>query len=195
MAISGPEQIPQQPKQADTKKRTCFLLSVRASVLRNLGFAVFWGQGALVRVKHIFSFGNVGHLVCKVIGRRVPRLSDFVPEPRTSPVWGKGRVWSVESKFHLKTLPGIRDLTLCPDLRMPWLMLLEIKNQLTHYYTGIHPGPHESSILSAPVPSPQNGSLGCKNRQMRLIYALWEVVSVDLGWVILLGRLKLSMPK
>lgn len=174
MAISGPEQIPQQPKQADTKKRTCCLLSVRASVLRNLGFTVFWGQGALVRVKYIFGFGNVGHLVRKVICRRVPRLSDFVPEPRTSPVWGKGWVWSVESKFHLKTLSGIRDLTLCPDLSKDALAeLLENKNQLTHYYTGIHPELHESLVLSARRCSLQNGSLGYKNRQMRLIYALW----------------------
>lgn len=45
----GPVQIPQQPQQGDTgKRRASFLLSVRASVLRDLGITVFRGQGALV---------------------------------------------------------------------------------------------------------------------------------------------------
>ena len=81
------EQIPQQPKQADAKKErnTSFLLSVWASVLRNLRIAVFRGQGALVGVKHIFSFSDVCHFVHKVVCGRVSWLSDFVPESRTSP--------------------------------------------------------------------------------------------------------------
>lgn len=68
---------------------TNFLLSVRALVLGNLGIAVFRGEGALVGVKHILGFGNVGHFVGEVIRGRVPWLSDFVPEPRTSPGWKK----------------------------------------------------------------------------------------------------------
>lgn len=74
------------------QRTTRFLLSVRASVLRHLGIAVFWGQGPLVRVKHIFGFGNVRHLVRKVICGRVSWLPDFVPESRTSPVFGRGQV-------------------------------------------------------------------------------------------------------
>ena len=65
---------------------------MRASVLRDLGVTVFRGQGALVGVEHIFSLGDVRHLVGKVVGRRVPWLSDLVPEPGTSPGGERHRV-------------------------------------------------------------------------------------------------------
>lgn len=67
------------------ERRASFLLSVRASVLRDLGITVFRGQGALVGIEHIFRLSDVRHLVGKVVCRRVPWLSDFVPQPRTSP--------------------------------------------------------------------------------------------------------------
>lgn len=65
MPLKWTEQIPQQPKQADTQNenKPSFLLSLWASVLRNLGIAVFRGQGALVCVEHIFGFSDVCHLV------------------------------------------------------------------------------------------------------------------------------------
>lgn len=60
-----------------------------ALVLRNLGIAVFRGEGALVGVEHILGFGDVCHFVGQVVCRGVPWLSDFMPEPRASPGWGK----------------------------------------------------------------------------------------------------------
>ena len=71
-------------------------------VLRNLGIAVFRGEGALVGVKHVLCFGDVRHFVGEVIRRGVPWLSDFVPEPGTSPGWAKGGARSAETKFLLK---------------------------------------------------------------------------------------------
>lgn len=85
------------------KNPASFLLSVWALVLRKLRVAVFRREGALVGVKHILGFGDVGHLVGEVVRGRVPGLSDFVPEPRASPAWERGAARSVESKFHLKT--------------------------------------------------------------------------------------------
>ena len=87
-----------------------------ASVLRNLGIAVFRGHGALVGVKHIFGFCDVCHFIRKVVGRGVPGLSDFVPEPRTAPGGEKVQCQRLKSTFYLGILADISDLTLCPDL-------------------------------------------------------------------------------
>lgn len=116
--LSGPKGPPQQPKHADTQNEnnSSFLLAVRAPVLRNLRVAVFRGQGALVRVKHILGFGDVRHLVGEVVRRRVPWLSDLVPEPRAPPGWGEGGMWRVASKLHWRTLSAISAPTSCPDL-------------------------------------------------------------------------------
>lgn len=81
-----------------SREKAGFLLSVRTSVLGHFGITVFGGQGALVRVEHVFSLCDVGHLVGEVIHRRVPRLADFMPEPRASPGVGKGRVSGKGSK-------------------------------------------------------------------------------------------------
>lgn len=72
------------------KNTTSVLLSVWALVLRKLGVAVFRREGALVGVKHVLGFGDVRHFVGEVVRGGVPRLSDFVPEPRASPAWERG---------------------------------------------------------------------------------------------------------
>lgn len=77
-----------------------FLLLVWALVLRTLGVAVLRGERALVGVEHVLGLGDVGHLVGEVIRRGVPRLSDFVPEPRTSPGRGEGGVGHVAGNCH-----------------------------------------------------------------------------------------------
>lgn len=71
-----------------------------AVVLGNFRIAVFWGQRSLVSIEHIFGFRDVGHLIGKVVCRGVAGLSDFVPEPRTSPAKGRGAVPSAESSSH-----------------------------------------------------------------------------------------------
>lgn len=58
-------------------------------VLGYFGITVFGGQGSLVGIEHIFGFRDVGHLIGKVVRRRMARLSDFVPEPRASPAKGR----------------------------------------------------------------------------------------------------------
>lgn len=76
-----------------------------AVVLGNFGITVFGGQGSLVGVEDIFGFRDVGHLIGEVVRRGMAGLSDFVPEPRTSPAEGRSVVQRAESNSHTEVRP------------------------------------------------------------------------------------------
>ena len=162
------------PTRRHRKERsTSFLLSVRASVLRDLGITVFRGQGALVGIEHIFRLSDVCHLVGKVVCRRVPWLSDLVPEPRTSPGGERCRAkhWK---QILLKDSIRHQWSNLCALTipRVALLILLEFKSRLTAL---LYQNPTTGCVVPETL-SPVVQPLNFINRQMRLVCALWEAV-------------------